>query len=72
MTIQTADKLKVTYGNLATQVPVKAGDTVKAGQTIGNVGKTAAGEAHDKGWIHLAVEKDGKAVDPKPYLKAKK
>lgn len=72
VTIQTADKLKVTYGNLASQVPVKAGDTVKAGQTIGNVGKTAAGEAHDKGWIHLAVEKDGKAVDPKPYLKAKK
>ena len=72
VTIQTADKLKVTYGNLAAQVPVKAGDTVKAGQTIGNVGKTAAGEAHDKAWIHLAVEKDGKAVDPKPYLKAKK
>lgn len=71
VTIQTADKLKVTYGNLAAQVPVKAGDTVKAGQTIGNVGKTAAGEAHDKAWIHLAVEKDGKAVDPKPYLKAK-
>ena len=72
VTIQTADKLKVTYGNLAAQVPVKAGDTVKAGQTIGNVGKTAAGEAHDKAWIHLAVEKDGKAVDPKPYLKTKK
>ena len=72
ISIQTADKLKVTYGNLAAQVPVKAGDTVKAGQTIGNVGKTAAGEAHDKAWIHLAVEKDGKAVDPKPYLKAKK
>lgn len=44
---------------------------MKAGQTIGNVGKTAAGEAHDKAWIHLAVEKDGKAIDPKPYLKAK-
>lgn len=72
VTIQTPDELKVTYGNLAKQVPVQAGDTVKAGQTIGNVGKTAAGERHDKAWIHLAVEKDGKAVDPTTYLKAKK
>lgn len=71
VTIQTPDELKVTYGNLANQVPVQAGDTVKAGQTIGNVGKTAAGESHDKAWIHLAVEKDGKAVDPTGYLKAK-
>ena len=53
--------------HIKTYFPIKG----FAGQTIGNVGKTAAGEAHDKAWIHLAVEKDGKAVDPKPYLKAK-
>lgn len=60
------------YGNLAKRVPVKAGDTVTAGQTIGNVGKTAAGETHDQPWLHLAVEQEGKAVDPMTYLKTAK
>lgn len=72
VTVQTADKLRLTYGNLAQQPPVKSGDKVKAGQTIGNVGKTAAGEQHDKAWLHFSVEKDGKAVNPMDYLNAKK
>lgn len=72
VTVQTADKLQLTYGNLAKQPPVQSGDKVKAGQTIGNVGKTAAGEQHDKAWLHFSVEKDGKAVNPMDYLTAKK
>ena len=72
VTVQTADKLQLTYGNLAKQPPVQSGDKVKAGQTIGNVGKTAAGEQHDKAWLHFSVEKDGKTVNPMDYLKAAK
>lgn len=71
VTIQTADGLNAIYGNLAEDLSVTAGDSVKAGQTIGQVGETAAGESHDTAWLHFAVEQDGKALDPISYLEEK-
>lgn len=68
VTIQTADGLDTIYGNLADKVSVTSGDKVKAGQTIGTVGETAAGEKHDTAWLHFGVEQDGKAMDPLKYL----
>lgn len=69
VTIQTAEGLNTVYGNLAEDLSVTSGDKVKAGQAIGKVGETAAGEQHDTAWLHFAVEQDGKAVDPMSYLK---
>ena len=71
VTIQTSDGLNAIYGNLAEDLSVTAGDSVKAGQTIGQVGETAAGEQHDTAWLHFAVEQDGKALDPMRYLEEK-
>lgn len=68
VTIQTSDKLNTIYGNLADKVSVTSGDSVKAGQVIGKVGETAAGEKHDTAWLHFGVEKNSKAVDPTKYL----
>ncbi len=60
--------LTTTYGNLAEDVSVSAGDRVAAGEAIGKVGETAAGEHNDAPWIHFSVEKDGTAVNPMDYL----
>lgn len=71
VTVQTSDGLHTVYGNLADKLSVTSGDKVKAGQTIGKVGETAAGEQHDTAWLHFAVEQDGKALDPMNYLEQK-
>lgn len=71
VTIQTSDGLDTLYGNLADKLSVTSGDKVTAGQTIGQVGETAAGEQHDTAWLHFAVEQDGKALDPMKYLEKK-
>lgn len=68
VTIQTTDKLKTVYGNLAEKLSVASGEKVKAGQVIGTVGQTASGEKHDTDWLHFGVEKNGRSVDPMKYL----
>lgn len=68
VTVDCGDGLTTTYGNLADPVSVSAGDTVAAGDLIGTVGETAAGEANDAAWLHFSVEEDGVAVDPMQYL----
>ena len=68
VTVDCGDGLTTTYGNLADPVSVTAGDTVAAGDLIGTVGETAAGETNDAAWLHFSVEEDGVAVDPMEYL----
>ncbi|CAM3690794.1 peptidoglycan DD-metalloendopeptidase family protein [Cohnella lubricantis] len=45
---------------------VKNGETVKRGEKIGLVGMTGTATGYH---LHFEVRKDGKAVDPAPYLK---
>ncbi|MGM9662724.1 MAG: peptidoglycan DD-metalloendopeptidase family protein [Oscillospiraceae bacterium] len=56
-----------TYACLGTEVYVSAGDEVLAGQNIGAVGSTAAGESAEP-HLHFSVTKDGQLVDPSDYL----
>lgn len=56
-----------TYACLGTEVYVSAGDEVLAGQSIGAVGATAAGESAEP-HLHFSIAKDGTLIDPAEYL----
>ena len=56
------------YASLAENVPVKTGDTVTMGQTIGTVGATALMESAIGDHLHFSVTCDGKSVDPGEFL----
>jgi hypothetical protein len=51
-------------GNLG-DVTVQKGQKVEAGKVLGTVGLSAPLK---KTWLHFELRKDGKAVDPLPYL----
>ncbi len=54
--------------NLAADVPVKAGDVVAVGDTIGTVGDTALMEAGQESHVHFSVTCQGEPVDPASFL----
>ena len=56
------------YASLAQDVPVKAGDTVTAGQTIGYVGCSALFESALGDHVHFSVTCAGATVDPDSFL----
>lgn len=67
--IQHSNNIETRYSNLAEKVAVTKNQTVKSGQVIGNVGKTASFEVDDDPHVHFEIWKDGKCVDPTQYLK---
>ena len=52
------------YGHMS-EISVSAGDSVKAGDTIGIIGSTGKSTGVH---LHFEVRKDGERVDPAPYL----
>ena len=56
------------YASLAADVPVKAGDKVTLGQTIGTVGSTALMESALGDHVCFRVTCDGELVDPAEFL----
>lgn len=65
--VDHGDGVATLYGH-ASKLSVRAGEAVKAGQYIGNVGST--------GWstgphLHFEVRKNGKPVNPKAYLRGR-
>lgn len=52
------------YCNLATDKLCEKGDTVKKGQVISNIGKSALYESMDKAHLHFELLKNGKLCDP--------
>ena len=58
------------YSNLAEDVAVKVGDTVKAGDTLGKVGQTANIETAAEPHLHFAVYRNNVPLDPAEFLKA--
>ena len=68
VTLSHRDGYHTAYANLQQEVPVRAGDSVSAGQIIGAVGSTAAAEANQPSHLHFSVTQDGDAVDPEEFL----
>jgi murein DD-endopeptidase MepM/ murein hydrolase activator NlpD len=64
VTIRHADGFETRYAHLS-EVHVKKGDRVETGADIGAVGSTG----HSTGpHLHFEIRKEGKALDPRPYL----
>ena len=58
--------LSTRYGHLS-EIEVKVGQTVKAGQTVGRMGSTGRSTGPH---LHYETRIDGEAVDPQRFLHA--
>ena len=56
------------YANLAAVPTVEIGDTVRAGDVLGSVGKTAIAESALPAHLHFEMAQDGSPIDPADYL----
>ncbi len=65
--IDHGNNVKTLYNNLVSST-VAVGDSVKQGQTIGNVGKTVSVESADGAHLHFELIVDGKNVNPMDYI----
>jgi murein DD-endopeptidase MepM/ murein hydrolase activator NlpD len=65
ITVENPDGTEVVYAH-SRRLLVKAGDEVKAGQVIGEVGSTGASYGTH---LHLEVHVDGQPTDPIPFLR---
>lgn len=65
--IDHGDNVVATYASLS-DVKVVKGQEVKLGEEIGAASTSASYEFADGAHLHLEVTKDGKAVDPTPYV----
>ena len=66
--ITHADGYVTVYSSLSEEVPVKAGDKVSLGQTIGYVGHSAVLETALGDHLHFCVTCDGESVDPAEFF----
>ena len=64
--IKHPDGLETRYAHMSA-INVKTGDHVKTGDNIGAIGATGRVTGPH---LHFEVRKDGKALDPRPYLQA--
>jgi murein DD-endopeptidase MepM/ murein hydrolase activator NlpD len=65
ITIKNADGTEVIYAH-SRRLLVKAGDVVKAGQVIGEVGMSGASYGTH---LHIEIHVGGQPTDPIPYLR---
>ena len=56
------------YANLAAVPTVEIGATVRAGDVLGSVGKTAIAESALPAHLHFEMAQDGSPIDPADYL----
>ena len=68
VTILHPDGMRTFYGNLQTENLIAAGTQVKAGETIGKVGRTAALEIIEPAHLHFEVLVGEKSKNPHDYL----
>lgn len=68
ITIDHGDGIKTRYANLSTANMVTEGQSVKAGQIISGVGRTAGSEILDPPHLHFELLINGKPVNPEEYM----
>lgn len=66
--VNHADGYVTYYGNLAEELSVSVGQSVKAGDVIGAVGETATTELAEQSHLHFAVARNEKPVDPEAFF----
>ncbi len=66
--ISHSNGLTSVYKSLSEDVSVKVGDSVSAGQLIGEASSTMAQELNSGAHLHLEILKDGVKVNPNDYL----
>lgn len=66
--IEHPDGYTATYSSLAEDIPVRSGDAVRKGQTVGFVGLSALVETAVGAHVHFSIRLDGQSVDPKDFL----
>lgn len=66
--ISHSDGIVSIYKSLASDVSVAVGDTVSAGQFIGQVGDSMAQESNTGAHLHFEMTVNGVKVDPNDYL----
>lgn len=68
--IDHGDGVQTLYASLQPDPAVETGDSVTAGQVIGQVGSTAVAEADRGAHLHFSVTQNGEPTDPEAYLKS--
>lgn len=68
VTIKAGDDVTVSYGSLADEVTVKAGDKVITGQKIGTISDAAYDEFKEGPHVHLTVTEKGAKVNPAKFF----
>lgn len=66
--IDHANGITSYYYNLGQAMTVSEGDTVDAGDIIGVVGKSAAGEIAEESHLHFAVKRNNEWIDPMEFV----
>lgn len=66
--ITHADGYISRYCNLSTDKMAEKGDTVKRGQLISNIGRSALYESMEKAHLHFEITKDGEPCDPSEFI----
>lgn len=67
LVIQHSDNITSHYCHLS-KVSVKAGESLKTGQRIGDVGSTGRSTGPH---LHLGIKRSGNWIDPLPFMKSK-
>ena len=66
--IAHSDSITAIYRNLEKKVFVKKGDSVKKGQKIATIGKSAAVESRESAHLHFEIELNGTLINPISYI----
>ena len=66
--VKHSDSLVSLYASLNSEVEVKEGDKVKAGEVIGTADNTAGNESADGKHLHFSLIEKGQKIDPANYL----
>ncbi|MGN0811896.1 MAG: peptidoglycan DD-metalloendopeptidase family protein [Candidatus Coproplasma sp.] len=66
--IQHADGVKTSYSFIDVATGLKAGDSVKKGDTLGTVAEPAGKECMLEAHVHFEVIENGESADPDKYL----